>query len=67
MAKVIECDACRKVDLPEKTYVIDMGKRKSITSLYEENEKRLELCSECFYKVLEVLGVDKQEYNLPAD
>lgn len=67
MAKVIECDACGKVDLPEKTYVIDMCKRQSITRLYEENEKRLELCSECFYKVLEVLGVDKQEYNLPAD
>ena len=67
MAKVIECDACGKVDLPEKTYVIDMYKRESITRLCEENEKRLEICDECFYKVLEVLGVDKQEYNLPAD
>lgn len=67
MAKVIECDACGKVDLPEKTYVIDMYKRISITRLCEENEKRLEICDECFYKVLEVLGIDKQEYNLPAD
>lgn len=67
MAKVIECDACGKVDLPEKTYVIDMYKRESITRLCEENEKRLEICDECFYKVLEVLGIDKQEYNLPAD
>ena len=64
MAKVIECDACGKVDLPEKTYVIDMYKRESITRLCEENEKRLEICDECFYKVLEVLGIDKQEYNL---
>lgn len=67
MAKVIECDACGKVDLPEKTYVIDMYKRESITRLCEENEKRLEICDECFYKVLEVLGIDKQEYNLSAN
>ena len=44
-----------------------MYKRESITRLCEENEKRLEICDECFYKVLEVLGIDKQEYNLPAD
>ena len=67
MAKVIECDACGKVDLPEKTYVIDMYKRESITRLCEENEKRLEICDACFYKVLEVLGIDRQEYNLSAD
>lgn len=67
MAKVIECDACGKVDVPEETYVIDMCKRRSIDRLDGNNEKRLEVCNECFEKVLEVLGIDKQEYNLSAD
>lgn len=67
MAKVIECDACGKVDMPEETYVIDMVKRKSIDRLLGETEKRLEVCSECFEKVLEVLHIDKQEYNESID
>lgn len=63
MAKVIECDACGKVDKPEETYVIDLCKRKAIDRLLGNSEIRLEVCNECYEKVLEVLNIDKQELN----
>ena len=67
MAKAIECDVCGKVDKPEETFVIDMVKRKSIDRLLGDTEKRLEVCNECFEKVLEVLRIDKQEFNQQTD
>ena len=67
MSKVIKCDVCGSVDLPEETFVIDLIKRRSIDRLNGDTEKHLEICSECFDKILEVLRIDKQEYNEPID
>lgn len=58
MSKVIQCDACKKVDEVTRTFTIEARKGTHSSNMPGEMVLNIDVCKACYDKVLQTLGLE---------
>ena len=58
MARVIQCDACKKVDEATRTFCLEVCKGTPHPHASTTTVLKVDICKDCYDKVLQVLSLE---------